>query len=106
MLYLSVSFGLGFVFQGLLMKRLGLGLAWGSWREPKLWLAGGTCAFGYILILVVLAAWPVSYVVPLRAASVMFSVYLGHRLFGEQPRTIKYAAATMILLGITAIGLG
>jgi multidrug transporter EmrE-like cation transporter len=105
-LYLSVSFGLGFGFQAVLMRWLKLGPVWQPWREGRIWLAGAACAAGYVLILVVLAAWPISYVVPLRAASVMFSVYAGHKLFGEAPGMVKYAAATAILAGITAIGLG
>lgn len=105
-LYLSMSFGLGFVFQGLLMRLLKLGPRWESWREPRIWLAGAACAGGYVLILLVLTEWPVSLVVPLRAASVMFSVYAGRKLFGESPGLLKYAGATLILVGIVAIGLG
>lgn len=88
------------------MRLLKLGPKWESWREPRIWLAGTACAGGYALILPVLAEWPVSLVVPIRAASVMFSVYAGRKLFGESPGLLKYAGATLILVGIIAIGVG
>jgi drug/metabolite transporter (DMT)-like permease len=53
----------------------------------------------------VLRTEPVSYVVPLRSVSVLLSVGVGHRFLGEGGGARRWAAAALILLGITAIAL-
>ncbi|MCW5942741.1 MAG: EamA family transporter [Fimbriimonadaceae bacterium] len=105
-LYLSLSFGAGFVLQAFAMRAMGWAVAPPAVTPARLGWAGLACAGGYLLILVAMGMAPLSVVVPLRAASVVFSVYAGARLFGEPSGAAKYVAATAILAGIVAIGLG
>lgn len=104
--YVFMSFGFGFIFQSLLIRSLKMELQKISWRDKNLIVASLACVGGYALVLLVLSKAPVSYVVPLRAASVVFSIYLGKKLFGETAGVAKYAIATAILIGIVAIALG
>jgi drug/metabolite transporter (DMT)-like permease len=61
---------------------------------------------GYLLVLWVLRTQPVSYVVPVRSVSVLFSVLAGARLLGEEAGWTRALAATLVLAGIAAITLG
>jgi drug/metabolite transporter (DMT)-like permease len=61
---------------------------------------------GYLLVLAVLRTEPVSYVVPLRSVSVPLSVLAGAQMLGERQALPRFAAATLILIGITSIALG
>jgi drug/metabolite transporter (DMT)-like permease len=107
-LYIVLTFGAGWLFQGAILAR-----GWGraaidaEWRRAgrQLW-AGGALAIGaYLLILLVLRGEPVSYVVPLRSISVLLSVLAGTRLLGEEGVIRRLAGAGLILLGVTCIAL-
>ena len=74
----------------------------GGWH---LIAAAGAALGSYLLVLAVLRTEPVSYVVPLRSVSVLLSVGVGHHLLGEGVGLRRWAAAALILLGITAIAL-
>lgn len=104
--YLGISFGIGFAFQAITMRSMGWPVGLPEEPAARLWVAGVACAGGYLLVLAAMSRAPLAVVVPLRAASVVFSVYAGARLFGEASGRAKYAAATAIVAGIVLIGLG
>jgi drug/metabolite transporter (DMT)-like permease len=60
---------------------------------------------GYLLFLAVLRNQPVSYMVPVRSVSVLFSVIAGRQLLSEEAGFARFAAAALIVLGISAIAL-
>jgi drug/metabolite transporter (DMT)-like permease len=107
-LYIVLTFAAGALAYGVLLRR-----ACHPQRFRKALRSGGgsliaaaAAALGsYLLILAVLRTEPVSYVVPLRSVSVLLSVGVGHRLLGEAGGLHRWAAAALILLGITAIAL-
>lgn len=108
-LYIVLTFGAGTISYGALLRRthslpvFRKELRRGGWRL----LAAAAAALGsYLLILALLRFEPVSYVVPLRSVSVLFSVLVGSRLLGEAGGLRRLAAAALILLGITAIAIG
>ncbi len=104
--YVFMSFGFGFLLQGALIRTLKMPLDWTPWQNRNLIAAALACVGGYALVLLVLSTAPVSYVVPLRAASVVFSIYLGRKLFGESASPVKYLIGALITAGIVAISLG
>jgi len=102
--YLSLSFGAGFILQAPLTGKL-LFKPWSRGEVVPLLIASAACAFGYLLVLVVLKGAPASYVVPLRASSVLISLFVGRHLLKEGLGWRKLTAAGLIMVGIIGIAL-
>jgi drug/metabolite transporter (DMT)-like permease len=107
-LYIVLTFAAGALAYGVLLRRnhsparFRASFRSGGWG---LVAAAGAALGSYLLILTVLRTEPVSYVVPLRSVSVLMSIGVGHRLLGEGGGLPRWAAAALILFGITAIAL-
>lgn len=60
----------------------------------------------YILILTALTFSPVSYIAPAREVSILIGALMGTRLLAEGDAPRRLAAASLIVLGVTALALG
>jgi drug/metabolite transporter (DMT)-like permease len=108
-LYIVLTFTAGAITYGALLRRTRSAAAFrAGLRQGGIGLvvAAAAALGSYLLILMVLRFEPVSYVVPLRSISVLLSVLAGSRLLGEGGGLPRFVAATLILLGITAIAVG
>jgi drug/metabolite transporter (DMT)-like permease len=108
-LYIVLTFAVGALALGVQLCRRH---RWEAFAEEfsggggRLFAAAAVAISGYLLVLTVLRTEPVSYVVPLRSVSVPLSVLAGSQMLGERQALPRFAAATLILLGITSIVLG
>ncbi len=106
--YLALSYSAGFLMQWPVRRLFGGGRAEGRFtgREVRdLIVASAACSFGYLVVLIVLARSPASYVVPLRASSVLFSLVVARRLLNEGFGRLKVVAACLIVAGVMAIAM-
>jgi drug/metabolite transporter (DMT)-like permease len=105
-LYIVMTFLAGALAQGV---ALWPGRGWRPFASELrrggrgLLLASFVSLGGYLLVLRVLVTEPVSYVVPVRSTAILLSVLAGSRLLGESGGALRFGAAVLIVLGITAI---
>jgi drug/metabolite transporter (DMT)-like permease len=78
------------------------------WRRNRPELFGVTILnpISYILILMAMTVAPVSQIAPVREVSTLIGAAIGGRLFGEQHLRSRFAAASIIVLGVVAVAHG
>lgn len=79
-----------------------------AWKHDK-WKAGGVAilsSLSYVLMLFALSFSQVSYVAPLRSISILIGVVLGAYLLKEGDLRKRFGAASIMVLGAIALGLG
>ncbi len=89
----------GFVFakkRGLMMREV-------SENKKMILLNGFLGVTGYALTLAALSLEKVSYATGLRQTSVLFAVLMGGQLLQEKHRTIRFTAATLMVVGAVLI---
>lgn len=64
------------------------------------------CPLSYILVLTAMVFTPVSYVAPVREASILIGAIIGTRFLAEGDAKLRIAAAIIILAGLTCLALG
>jgi drug/metabolite transporter (DMT)-like permease len=62
--------------------------------------------FAYIMVLYAMRLAPISQVAPAREMSMMIGAYFGARVFNEEARHKRLAAAALIVLGVAALTVG
>ena len=78
------------------------------WAHDK-WKAAGVgilSSLSYILMLFALSFSPVSYVAPLRSISILMGIVMGAYLLKEGNLQKRFGAASVMVLGAIALGLG
>lgn len=107
LLYLGLSFISGAIAQGIVQTVLRKGRMSYVPRAEVKWnvLCGLACIASYGTVLYVLSFSPVSLVFPVGATGVLVSVIAGALFFKETVVRAKYAAAALILGGISVIAL-
>jgi drug/metabolite transporter (DMT)-like permease len=78
---------------------------WKSHRQHALGI-GFLCPLSYILVLTAMVFSPVSYIAPAREISILIGTAMGARLLAEQNPRRRLGAATMMVLGFTALAIG
>lgn len=79
-----------------------------AWREHR-WEALGIAALSptaYLLVLWALITTPVSYVAPAREMSILIGTFFGVRFFSEGFGRLRFAAASLMFVGLVALALG
>ena len=79
-----------------------------TWRDDK-WRALFVAVFAslaYVLILIALTDSPVSYVAPMRVISTLVGVVMGAQLLQEGQLVRRLSAASVMVIGVIAIGVG
>lgn len=79
-----------------------------EWRHNRMAvLAGGVLPLGtYLIVLVAMQLAAVSYVVPLRETSIIFSTLLGGLVLKEHVSRLRIVASALIAGGVLAIAIG
>lgn len=74
-----------------------------EWAQfwPQIIIAGALNPLGYLLFLLALKDVPVSYAVPLRESSIVFTIILGGRLLAERDFEARLVAAMVLICGIS-----
>jgi len=103
--YVILSSACALVFAPLALRRLPAGAlraqARGEWRAALVAAAFGLVGYG--LILHALRSAPVSYVVAVRQASVLFAVALGALRLRERPTRLRLAGALATMVGVALV---
>src|SRR5690606_36135177 len=103
--YVILSSACALVFAPLALRRLPAGAlraqARGEWRAALVAAAFGLVGYG--LILHALRSAPVSYVVAVRQASVLFAVALGALRLRERPTRLRLAGALATTVGVALV---
>lgn len=78
------------------------------WRTKRRYVLGigVLSSLAYILVLTALAYTPVSYVAPTREVSIVIGTLLGTQVLGEGDGVRRLVAATTIVAGVIALGIG
>lgn len=78
------------------------------WRERRsaVVVVALLCSLAYILILIAMGRFSVSYVAPAREVSIVFGVVLGGRLLGEVNQARRIVGALLIVAGVVALTFG
>jgi len=79
-----------------------------AWTHDK-WKAAGVgilSSLSYILMLFALSTSPVSYVGPLRSISILMGIVMGAYLLKEGDLQKRFGAASIMVIGAIALGLG
>jgi len=79
-----------------------------QWQTKRLAIVGVAilCPLSYILVLTAMSFTPVSYVAPVREASILIGAIMGARFLNEGDTKLRIGAAIIILCGITSLALG
>ncbi|HID08484.1 MAG TPA: hypothetical protein EYP10_15210 [Armatimonadetes bacterium] len=89
------------------LKSIGIQAIMDEWRREKsaIVTAATLCLGGYLLVLVAVTVSKISYVVPLRSLSILFSILMGGSTLHEERIGIKSMAAILMIGGVLCIAL-
>ena len=81
---------------------------WALWQQQRTYalVVGIVSPISYVLVLYAMQVAPLSHVAPAREISMLFAALLGGHLLGEKDRGLRVAGASLIALGVMALGVG
>lgn len=89
------------------LKSIGVQAIMSEWQREKsaIIAAAALCLGAYLLVLVAVTVSKISYVVPLRSLSILFSIFIGGSTLHEKRIGLKLIAAILMIGGVLCIAL-